>query len=345
MYWKYRKELFGERWLLPMTQTGKGALNSRDIALLRTGYLHFLPVPNSAPIVIADISRAYEILAKPPANIHTDEGDSNEASGDRCVMYLATVAMNDIGQTEGVTIAQIVSLEKQMPPSRFRPKQWDMIRTALPLKISRVVVVQSYQAGKEALLEFLRFKVAGYASVNTGMQVEEVFGDSVGQTIRRLESGGFDRNNLPISLGGNLNYDAALADWTRMRLSVEELIGAAPPIINVVPENGRMVAKSGPRHYTRKRKSDTQIDMPVGEKDRNAMYARRSYHRRKLVLVTLEEEVRVWKERNAAARAQGQWLEQLLAQARSIVLQIHESMEDDIQMMAADTFAFLSDFQ
>ena len=29
--WKYRKELFGERWLLPMVQTGRGALTVHDI--------------------------------------------------------------------------------------------------------------------------------------------------------------------------------------------------------------------------------------------------------------------------------------------------------------------------
>mmetsp|Transcript_5463 Transcript_5463/g.10898 ORF Transcript_5463/g.10898 Transcript_5463/m.10898 type:complete len:409 (-) Transcript_5463:404-1630(-) len=344
LYWKCRKEFFGERWLLPMTQTGTGALAARDIALLRTGYLHFLPVPNSAPIVFADISKAHDMLAQSAANNQNSE-DCIETASNRCVMYLGTVAVNELGQTEGVTIAQVVHLENQMPPSRFRPKLWDMIRTALPMKIARVIVVQGYQEGKEALLEFLRLKLAGYASVNAQMPVEQVYGDSVGQTISRLERGGINRNNLPICIGGNLNYDAALADWTRMRLSVEDLMRAAPPTINVVPENGRMVAKSGPRHYTRKRKCETEIDIPNGEKDRNAMYSRRSYHRRKLVLVTLEEEVRVWEERNAAARAQGQWLEQLLAQARSIVYQIHGNMGDDMQMMAANTSALLPYFQ
>jgi len=192
------------------------------------------------------------------------------------------------------------------------------------MKISRVVVAQSYQEGKEALLEFLRLKLAGYASMNAQMPVDHFFGNSVAQTIRRLERGGFHWNNVPSCLGGNLDYDAALADWTRMRLSVEELMGVTPPTMIVVPKNGGMVARSGPRHYTRKRKSGTEIDVPVGEKDRNAMYSRRSYHQRKLVLLTLEEEVRMWEQRNAAARAQGHWLEQLLAQARSIVHQMHQ---------------------
>eukprot|EP00977_Amphora_coffeiformis_P029572 scaffold41601_cov183-Amphora_coffeaeformis.AAC.1 len=36
-YWQFRKELFGDRWLRPLNQTGSGALNSDDIVLLRTG--------------------------------------------------------------------------------------------------------------------------------------------------------------------------------------------------------------------------------------------------------------------------------------------------------------------
>ena len=36
-YWKVRKWLFQERWLLPMTQTGRGALDELDVAILRSG--------------------------------------------------------------------------------------------------------------------------------------------------------------------------------------------------------------------------------------------------------------------------------------------------------------------
>ena len=34
-YWKLRRELFGKRWLLPMTQTGTGALTQDLVDILR----------------------------------------------------------------------------------------------------------------------------------------------------------------------------------------------------------------------------------------------------------------------------------------------------------------------
>jgi len=43
-YWKYRKLLFGqERWLLPMDQTGRGALDQNDIEILRSGHQCVFP--------------------------------------------------------------------------------------------------------------------------------------------------------------------------------------------------------------------------------------------------------------------------------------------------------------
>jgi hypothetical protein len=36
-YWMYREHCFGERWLLPMTQTGTGCLSREDIEGLRSG--------------------------------------------------------------------------------------------------------------------------------------------------------------------------------------------------------------------------------------------------------------------------------------------------------------------
>ena len=35
LYWKYRQQVFGERWLLPMNQTGAGALSAEDVEVLR----------------------------------------------------------------------------------------------------------------------------------------------------------------------------------------------------------------------------------------------------------------------------------------------------------------------
>ena len=45
-WWKLRKRLFGQdRWLLPLNQTGRGALTPEDAQLLRTGFLLVMVTP------------------------------------------------------------------------------------------------------------------------------------------------------------------------------------------------------------------------------------------------------------------------------------------------------------
>ena len=55
-YWKARKQVFKDRWLLPLTQTGGGALSAEDIALLRSGYLVIVCRPSGGTVALIDES-------------------------------------------------------------------------------------------------------------------------------------------------------------------------------------------------------------------------------------------------------------------------------------------------
>ena len=58
MYWLFRKKKFGQRWLLPMNQTGAGALTMDDIEVLRSGYAVFSHnARRNKDICILDASR------------------------------------------------------------------------------------------------------------------------------------------------------------------------------------------------------------------------------------------------------------------------------------------------
>lgn len=46
LYWDYRKKLFQSRWLLPLNDSGAGALEKEDIELLRSGWLAFVTPSN-----------------------------------------------------------------------------------------------------------------------------------------------------------------------------------------------------------------------------------------------------------------------------------------------------------
>ena len=128
MYWKYRKEIFGDRWLLPMTQTGNGALSDQDILFLRTGYTMVIKRPSGGPVCLIDLSRVTE----------WPEGHMNT----RITFYLATV-MTDVGfQVDGVTIIKLVTSAPR-PPIDINPEGWNMCREALPLRLKCLVVAQS----------------------------------------------------------------------------------------------------------------------------------------------------------------------------------------------------------
>lgn len=66
-YWKARKNVFGERWLLPMNQTGHGALSAEDVAILRSGYIVVMPRYSGGIIALFDESR----LPKEPGDTKT----------------------------------------------------------------------------------------------------------------------------------------------------------------------------------------------------------------------------------------------------------------------------------
>ena len=88
-YWKARKHFFGERWLLPMTQSGRGALDSDMVATLRNGVWHVVEKPY--PVGFTDFSRL------PPG---VDFGKAMA----QIMMYIGTVNTAEVFQTEGILV-------------------------------------------------------------------------------------------------------------------------------------------------------------------------------------------------------------------------------------------------
>ena len=177
------------------------------------------------------------------------------------------------------------------------------------------MVVQAYEKDKEDLLEFLRFKMAKVLEYNSALTPIQVYGDSVGTTVQKLHDFGIDRSFVPSCMGGDFCLDSKIAEWTRARLSIEEL---NKPIMNHKFLPGSTKGISGPL-VKRKRDDKNETEESFCRK-RNAVYARRMYHRRKLELLSLEEEVKGWRESNQTLRKECQRLEQLWMRAQQIVV-------------------------
>ena len=322
LYWKYRKEVFGDRWLLPMQQTGRGSLNVQDIEFIRTGWMNFYTASDhngeDQPLAIADMSKLTDFADQAAA-----KGWDINAMYDRCTMYMGTVQSNVASQRKGLVLMHLVD-SKPRPVLHLRQDSWDIAQSALPIRLKRTMVVQAYEYGKEELLDFVRSKTAAAIAYNAKRQPDQVHDVSITGTARRLEAVlGLTKNFLPLALGGSVSLDDTLAEWTRARLSLEEMTSVVPMVLDR-NNPGRasqhvLTRKAKGEGPLLKRKRDEEESEEIFCKKRNALYSRRMYHKRKLETLSLDEEVKKWQDANKKARNENQRLEGLMGQARAIL--------------------------
>ena len=305
LYWKYRQEWFGERWLLPMVQTGRGALTVDDVQLLRTGWQFPYAAGLHEYVYVVDRSKLYQIH-------QTAKAENWDLGGmiDRCCLYLCTIHTNPMVQTKGATLVQIVHGKCPRPPPDFRTQWWQVIRTALPIKFRRAIVVQAHEPSKHHLLEYMRFQTAKVVAFNSSLPPIQVYGDSIANIVKGLKKAGLNRKHVPQVLGGAFDWNERVAAWTRARLSVEEL---AHPLSGPLTSCAKNAIKKS---------SDSQAKTTIQE--RNALYSRRLYHKRKLQILSLQEECKKWQDGNKRLRIENARLETLWQQAQMLVCSVSQ---------------------
>lgn len=296
-YWKCRKILFAERWLLPMNQTGTGTLSMEDIEILRMGSRVIFRRLGQGFFAIVDESR----LTRPPGN-----------SIFRLMLYMAIPFCDEATQIEGTTVVHIVNSQPRQPPNLDRI-MFDLVKAGLPTTLKAYHVVQAYEEGRNEYMDFLGFKEAKIAQFRVRADPNLVVADSVHGTWTKLNSLGFKQEHLPRCVGGTYDY-SQFAEWTRARISVEDMMSSTPLMANrlTVVSTRRVDAPIRRRSGSG---GETQEEVRL----RNAIKSRRSYHRRKLEEFSLREHQRVWEIRNEPIRKQNALLEGMLAQGQAIV--------------------------
>ena len=83
-----------------------------------------------------------------------------------------------------------------------------MCREALPLRLKCLVVAQSYEPWKEALIDYLGFQEAMSDGFKTRHLPSIVRGNPLASVATQLESMGIERECLPPSHGGTFDYSA-----------------------------------------------------------------------------------------------------------------------------------------
>ena len=211
LYWKVRKEIFGEeRWLLPMTQTGRGTLSSYEVEILRTRFMAVTP----RAVFMADIAR----LPVEAGMFHP-----------QVIFYMVSVSA-PVACT-GSCILQIIR-SGDRPPPEISPVTVQRMNAALPYRIDDFVIAQTYEPGREHLLDYYSYAQRRVAEINFRRPANCLVGDSLRNTLRRLQERGLQRSCVPTSLGGDFCIEEEFDAWVRTRLSIEDGMGSAPPIRN-----------------------------------------------------------------------------------------------------------------
>lgn len=317
-YWHHRKLVFGSRWLLPMTQTGRGALTSEDVAVIRKGLVLMVRSENREPVILCDYSRV--------AGVYETKDTAKLWDGlmDRLSMYWGTVLSDEAAQ-RGTKMVQILTSAKR----RFlapRPDCWKMIRTALPLKITKFIVAQAYEPYKECLFDFTRPALVRVGKLQWRKSPHVIRGDSVADTLHKLNQQGLSTSIIPQVLGGHCDYNQELHNWIGKRLEIESVAGtcrAAVPIelIAATRSNSRRLCagSSTRKPLLSSPNQGTANDPQTMKRKRRAVYSRRCYHRRKLAIVSGQDQVRDLQATNDKLRAENHKLQMLLDQARFVM--------------------------
>ena len=142
-FWKFRLELFGTaKWLLPMVQTGAGALTSMEIAFIQSGFVMLIerPLPQGLLIVV-DFSRAMQVFTRARA-MQLDTLSMIERVG----MYFGVVFAHEFPKGPLALLHPITS--RKRPEMEIRHRFWDMLQTSYPGHLAQVVVAQTCETGK-----------------------------------------------------------------------------------------------------------------------------------------------------------------------------------------------------
>lgn len=212
LYWKARKKVFGDRWLLPMNQTGHGALSKQDIDVLRSGYIVIMPRPSGGIIALMDESRL-------PAGA--------EDCKLRILFYFSSIFRKHASL--GKAIVHVVTSAPRRTLD-LHPEEWQIREKAFPgsgLVKPKIFVAQAYEQGKQELIDFMAYSTLRAEEFKTRLPIEAIAGSSVHNTLALLEERGLERHLLPRSLGGTFDY-SQYDDWIRQRLTIEGAMSAAP---------------------------------------------------------------------------------------------------------------------
>lgn len=299
-------------------QTGAGTLAPREVEILRSGHIKIVDTKSENGVIFVSDSTLL------PHGVSRYQP--------QVAFYCFATACCDM------TVLMVVRGGRQLPMSVNGTMR--AILESTPNGIKNLFAAQAYQPGQELLLDFLGYKLRRFTELNSGRRFNgHIAANSLNGTYRQLEQVGFNRQCLPPELGGQLN-GSAVDKWVRMRLSMEDIMSAAPvrrdSDSGLVPVSSMAKNEAGQKKTTKREREALIIVRRPNETDgefakrKNACYVRRNYHRQKIERIAAESEVQRRSDLNESLRKDNQRLERLLGEAKELI----NAMENDNKIEA-----------
>jgi hypothetical protein len=295
LYWKERKNVFGERAFLPLNQTGEGALSREDVAFLNSGFFALLGVDDQGRSVIChDSSRRTKHCREPRL---------------RLLFYFWTMlSENEVSQVKGYQTIVVMG-EPTLDSTVSAAER--LVAEAMPTRVDTVHVcnVPSISRKKpfmDTMVSHL-FQLIGNLKKRSHVHVA----DSKEELAKRLLSYDIPIEIIPKCLGGKWGYEE-FSKWQEARLRYEwDLPSSKDNEHPNIPE------------YHAKSQSDMSENEKTERKRRmNVLHSRRRRERVRVEMEVYAEQVAEIQDENAKLRKKNTWLEDLLYSAKREVAKV-----------------------
>ena len=323
-YWETRKELFGEKWLEAMSQTGDGVLRRGDITALFSGFCTILP--NS--------SSGHCCLFVDPSRV----GKSKSKVRQRCMFYvLSLVGESILSQQKGIIL--IYTMGRNASPQSVLGDLSLHFLNVLPVRVHRLHIIgyppsPQTAASIKQVEPILRREIKNYVADKKVLVHHE---ESLENLTKALTDWGFLLEHLPTPIGGTWDHVSNFAKFCEQRTRIEWGLPTA--------RGGAMedLASMGvPQTSTVSKKSLSEMDEEEkAERKRkmNTLHSRRKRERKRNETNSLQQQMSELQSENLFLYHDNKKLEALVERAKQIVESLHSkpSAQDSISLPSGTT--------
>lgn len=296
-YWEVRQEIFEKRAFMPLDQTGEGALDRRDLAVLGTGYIKCLPKEaHGRAALFCDGTRLLR---------------STRQSRLRSSFYMYSIAAEcQKSQLEGFVLIYVMT-----EPSfdRANKECLDLVLSAIPACIRDIHLLRfPAESSETRFLDKMDPAMLHQFRQIAKNQVVPHLGESRMSLGRRLEPYGFERQNLPKSIGGGFGIDRFI-QWQDLRIRYEWDLPAGASLKEEVAVFEYDFSRV-------KLHSDmTEDEKHERKRKLNVIHSRRKRERERIEAEVLHEQCQEQKEQKKELQREHERLKKLIAEAHSII--------------------------